>query len=60
MLVVGTLVWVLVDAFGSDKVALKAPVRTEQIGDLVFRGYLIPFEVVGVLLRKTPCSLLRS
>lgn len=50
VLVVGTLAWVLIDAFGSDKVQLKAPVRTDAVGDLIFRGYLIPFEVVGVLL----------
>ena len=50
VLVVGTLAWALVDAFGSKKVGLKAPVRTAVIGDLVFRGYLVPFEVVGVLL----------
>ncbi len=50
VLVMGTLAWVLVDAFGKQKVGLKAPVRTAVIGDLVFRGYLVPFEVVGVLL----------
>ena len=50
VLLVGTLGFVLVDQFGSDKVTLKTPVRTREIGNLVFRGYLVPFEVVGVLL----------
>ena len=50
VLLLGTLGWVLIDQFGNDKVKLKAPVRTAEIGNYVFRGYLIPFEVVGVLL----------
>ena len=49
-LVAGTLAWVLVDEFGKDKIHLAAPVRTAEVGDLIFRSYLVPFEVVGVLL----------
>ncbi len=46
----GTVGWAFIDQFGNDKIKLKAPVRTQEIGNLVFRGYLVPFEVVGVLL----------
>jgi NADH-quinone oxidoreductase subunit J len=49
-LLAGTLAWVLIDQFGKDKIHLTAPVRTAEVGDLVFRSYLVPFEVVGVLL----------
>ena len=50
VLFAGTLAWAFIDQWGSDKVKLSVPVRTKEVGDLVFRGYLIPFEVVGVLL----------
>ena len=50
LLLAGTLTWVLVDAFGNDKIHLTAPVRTAEVGDIVFRSYLVPFELVGVLL----------
>ena len=50
LLVGGTLAWVLIDEFGKDKVHLARPVRTAEVGDVLFRSYLIPFEVVGVLL----------
>jgi NADH-quinone oxidoreductase subunit J len=36
--------------FGKDKIDLVSPVRTSEVTDLIFRTYLIPFEVVGVLL----------
>ncbi len=49
-LLAGTLAWVLIDQYGADKIKLVRPVRTAEVGDLVFRQYLIPFEVVGVLL----------
>ncbi len=50
LLLAGTLAWVLIDQFGKDKIHLRAPVRTAEVGDVVFRGYLVPFELVGVLL----------
>ena len=50
VLLAGTLAWVLVDQFGNDKIHLVAPVSTAEVGNVLFRSYLVPFEVVGVLL----------
>jgi NADH-quinone oxidoreductase subunit J len=40
----------LVDAFGRDKIHLDAPTANSAITNSIFRVYLVPFEVVGVLL----------
>jgi NADH-quinone oxidoreductase subunit J len=40
----------LIDAFGNDKIHLDAPTPNAAITNSIFRVYLIPFEVVGVLL----------
>jgi NADH-quinone oxidoreductase subunit J len=40
----------LIDAFGRDKIHLAAPTANVQITNSIFRVYLVPFEVVGVLL----------
>jgi NADH-quinone oxidoreductase subunit J len=40
----------LIDAFGNDKIHLSAPTANTAITNSIFRVYLIPFEVVGVLL----------
>ncbi len=50
LVLAGTLVWVLIDFWGGDKIELTKPVRTVDVSDYVFRSYLVPFEVVGVLL----------
>ncbi len=50
LFLVGILTGLLVHTFHADKVNLTAPVRTAQITDRVFTTYIIPFEVVGVLL----------
>ena len=50
LLLAGTLAWVVLDEWGGDKIHLTRPVHTAEVGNLVFRGYLVPFEVVGVLL----------
>jgi NADH-quinone oxidoreductase subunit J len=50
LVLAGTLAWVLIDFWGGDKIHLTEPVRTSTIGNVVFRSYLVPFEVVGVLL----------
>ncbi len=50
LVLAGTLVWVLIDFWGGDKIDLTKPVRTVDVSDYVFRSYLVPFEVVGVLL----------
>ena len=45
--ILGTL---LVDTFHADKIHLETPVRTSEVTNEIFRVYIIPFEVVGVLL----------
>ena len=50
LLFAGTIAWAFIDEWGNDNVKLTTPVRTKEVGELVFRGYLVPFEVVGVLL----------
>jgi NADH-quinone oxidoreductase subunit J len=49
-LLVGILVGLLVHTYHADKVNVTAPVRTGQITSAIFTTYIIPFEVVGVLL----------
>jgi NADH-quinone oxidoreductase subunit J len=46
----GILGALLIDQWHADKVELDAPIRTAQITDAIFTRYIIPFEVVGVLL----------
>lgn len=50
LVLLGVLAYVLIDQWHADKIELKAPVRTAEVGNVLFRAYLIPFEVVGVLL----------
>ena len=47
---VGILVGLLVHTFHADKVDVQAPIRTGEITNAIFTTYIIPFEVVGVLL----------
>ncbi|MGI8709551.1 MAG: NADH-quinone oxidoreductase subunit J family protein [Acidimicrobiales bacterium] len=45
------LVYALLDGFGRDKLpADLAPTTTGQVSDVIFSTYLVPFEVVSVLL----------
>jgi NADH-quinone oxidoreductase subunit J len=46
----GVLSTLLIDAYHADKVEPTAPVRTAEVTNSIFRVYIIPFEVVGVLL----------
>jgi NADH-quinone oxidoreductase subunit J len=46
----GILAALLIDAFSDDKVKLHAPTRTADVTNSLFRTYIIPFEVVGILL----------
>jgi NADH-quinone oxidoreductase subunit J len=50
----GVLAALLVDAFGNDKIkfsnALVAQGRTANVGTEIFQNYLVPFEVVSMLL----------
>jgi NADH-quinone oxidoreductase subunit J len=50
LVLLGVLSYVLIEQWHGDKIELKAPVRTAEVGNYLFRAYLIPFEVVGVLL----------
>ncbi|MEZ5321597.1 MAG: NADH-quinone oxidoreductase subunit J [Microthrixaceae bacterium] len=40
----------LISSFGDDKVALAAPNTVRSVSDAIFGPYLVPFEVVSVLL----------
>jgi NADH-quinone oxidoreductase subunit J len=44
--------FVLVDAFHDERVNLDVAegIRTEAVGDLIFRAFVLPFEVISVLL----------
>jgi NADH-quinone oxidoreductase subunit J len=44
------LIYLLNGAFGNDKAVKVEPVRTAQIGESLFRTYVLPFEVISVLL----------
>lgn len=48
----GVTSWILIDAFEGAEVELKseAAVRSGQIGEVIFTSYVLPFEVVSVLL----------
>jgi NADH-quinone oxidoreductase subunit J len=46
----GVLSALLIDAFHGTEVELKSPTRTAEVTNSIFRTYIIPFEVVGVLL----------
>jgi NADH-quinone oxidoreductase subunit J len=50
LFLVGILVGLLVHTFHADKVNVTEPIRTAQITSSIFTTYIIPFEVVGVLL----------
>jgi NADH-quinone oxidoreductase subunit J len=46
----GVLATLLVDAFSDREIVLKSPTRTEQVADAIFKTYVVPFELVSVLL----------
>src|SRR5262249_33804996 len=46
----GVLSGLLIKTFHADKIDLKGPIRTSAVTDAIFTTYIIPFEVVGVLL----------
>jgi NADH-quinone oxidoreductase subunit J len=46
----GVLGGLLVHTYHADKVNIAAPTRTAEVTNALFRTYIIPFEVVGVLL----------
>jgi NADH-quinone oxidoreductase subunit J len=46
----GVLAALLIDAFHGREIHLTEPARTADVTNSIFRTYIIPFEVVGVLL----------
>jgi NADH-quinone oxidoreductase subunit J len=50
LFLVGILAALLIDAFDDTKVEIDAPTRTSEVTNALFRTYIIPFEVVGILL----------
>ena len=46
----GILAALLIDAFGDDKINLEQPTTTNEVSNAVLRTYIVPFEVVGILL----------
>ena len=50
--VFGVTSWILVDAFDGEMIELTGAARStsESIGELIFSKYVLPFEVVSVLL----------
>jgi NADH-quinone oxidoreductase subunit J len=50
LFLVGILSTLLIDAFDDTEIELTEPTRTIEVTDSVFRHYIIPFEVVGILL----------
>jgi NADH-quinone oxidoreductase subunit J len=50
VMVLGVLVGILRDQWGSQKLDPTAPQTTAQVGDSIFQTYVVPFEVVSVLL----------
>jgi NADH-quinone oxidoreductase subunit J len=50
LLLLGVLAFTLNDAFHRSKIRFSGPQLTSQVGDSIFQTYLLPFEVVSVLL----------
>ncbi len=48
--VAGLLGALLLDGFGDDKIELAEPQRSGDVGLEIFQSYVIPFEVISVLL----------
>jgi NADH-quinone oxidoreductase subunit J len=48
--IAGMLGYALIDAFGNDKLPEGSHQLTADVSDSIFSTYLVPFEVVSVLL----------
>jgi NADH-quinone oxidoreductase subunit J len=46
----GTLAYVLIDAFDDEELPERLQAGTAEVGDSIFSTFLVPFEVVSVLL----------
>jgi NADH-quinone oxidoreductase subunit J len=50
LFLVGVLATLLVDAFSDKEIVLKSPTATSEVADAIFKVYVVPFEVVSILL----------
>ena len=50
LLLLGVLVGTLNDQWGDDKIRFTQPQTSAEVGDSIFQTFVIPFEVVSVLL----------
>jgi NADH-quinone oxidoreductase subunit J len=51
LFLLGVLGWTLSDAFGWDHIPADTPVqRTADVGNSIFQSFVIPFEVISILL----------
>ena len=46
----GVLATLLIDAFSDKEIVLRTPTKTAQISESIFRTYVVPFELVSILL----------
>jgi NADH-quinone oxidoreductase subunit J len=46
----GVLATLLIDAFSDAKIKLHSPTQTSQVSELIFKTYVVPFEVISILL----------
>ena len=46
----GVLATLLIDAFSDNEIVLRTPTKTAAISESIFRVYVVPFEVVSILL----------
>ena len=50
VLLLAVMAYALIDQFGDDELPAETVQTTAQVADSVFSTYLVPFEVVSVLL----------
>lgn len=50
LILAGTLGYTLIDAYGDEKIREETRQTTAQVSDEIFGPYLVPFEIVSVLL----------
>jgi NADH-quinone oxidoreductase subunit J len=48
--VFGTLAWTIINSFASQREAEKVEATVKQIGDALMTKYVLPLEVIGLLL----------
>jgi NADH-quinone oxidoreductase subunit J len=50
LLLFGVMAWTLNDAFSGTEIRFAGPQTTAQVGDSIFSTFVLPFEVISVLL----------